>query len=103
MIRNYEHAADLMDEYLRINPTKGSAWMTMAYYDAKLGRFTQAESALKRAETVGASTIEDQFTKAQTLAALGRKSEAKTLLTQCEARRLSSTEVQLALDLKDLH
>ena len=102
MLENYGKAAEVMGEFLRTNPKKGSAWMKMAFYEAKLGRRAEAEAALQKAEAAGASSVQDQFTRAQTLAVLGRKAEATGVLAECVRRGLSRVEIQLALDLKDI-
>ncbi|MGO9261514.1 MAG: protein kinase domain-containing protein [Bryobacteraceae bacterium] len=102
VIENYAKAADVLSERLKTNPKRGFAWMTLAFYDAKLGRHEQAEADLKTAEEHGATDVESQFTKAQALALLGRKEEALRLVLSCIDQGLSVVEVQLALDLKDL-
>lgn len=102
MLENYEKAAEVLGAVLRTNPTRGSAWMTMAFYESKLGRRAEAEAALEKAEAAGASSLQNQFTKAQTLAVLGRKAEAADVLAECVRRGLSRVEIQLALDLKDI-
>ena len=102
MLENYGKAAGVMGEVLRTNPKKGSAWMTMAFYEAKLGRRAEAEAALLKAEAAGASSLQDQFSRAQTLAVLGRKAEAMDVLAKCVRGGLSRVEIELALDLKDI-
>jgi tetratricopeptide (TPR) repeat protein len=102
MLENYGKAAEVMREVLRTNPNKGSAWMTMAFYEAKLGRRVEAEVALRKAEAAGASSLQNQFVRAQTLAVLGRKAEATSVLAECVRRGLSRLEIELALDLKDI-
>jgi tetratricopeptide (TPR) repeat protein/tRNA A-37 threonylcarbamoyl transferase component Bud32 len=102
MLENYAKAADVLGDLLRTNSKRGSAWMTMAFYQAKLGNKVGAENALKSAESNGASSVQAQFTKAQALALLGRKAEAITVLADCVRRGLSPVEIQLALDLKDI-
>lgn len=102
MLENYAQAANILGELLRTNPKKGSSWMTMAFYQAKLEHGADAEEALKKAEEAGASSVQDQFTRAQTLAVLGRKSEAIDVLLTCVRRGLSQVEIGLALDLKDI-
>jgi tetratricopeptide (TPR) repeat protein len=102
MLENYAQAAGILGELLRTNANKGSSWMTMAFYQAKLGHGAEAEAALKKAEEAGASSVQDQFTRAQTLAVLGRKPEAIDVLADCVRRGLSQVEIKLALDLKEI-
>jgi hypothetical protein len=75
--------------------------MTLAFYEAKLGHRAEAETDMGMAESKGAANVQSQFTKAQALAALGRKAEAIDL-DSCVRRGLSQVEVQLALDLKEI-
>jgi eukaryotic-like serine/threonine-protein kinase len=102
MLENYDKAAGVLSERLKINPNNGPGWMTLAFYQAKLGRRAETEDDLKRAETAGAADLQSQFTKAQALAVLGRKEEAIKILVSCVRRGLSPVEVQLALDLKEI-
>ena len=76
--------------------------MTLAFYEAKLGHNKEAEAALKNAETRGAADVESQFMKSQALALLGRKEDALKLVLECVAKGLSTMEVQLAIDLKEI-
>ena len=76
--------------------------MTLAFYDAKVGKASEAAADIKHAEINGASDVESQFMKVQTLFVLGRREEALTLLLTCMDKGLSPLEVELALDLKDL-
>jgi tetratricopeptide (TPR) repeat protein len=98
---NYAKAAQVLSESLRINPRRGARWMTLALYDAKLGRRTQAEANLREAESRGATDVQAQFTKAQVLAVLGRREEAMELVLACMDKGLSILEVELAVDLKE--
>lgn len=99
---NYAKAADLLSESLRTNPRLGSAWMTLAFYEAKLGHRAQAEADLKTAEARGAADLYSQFTKAQIMALLGHKEEALQLVLDCIDKGLSEVDVALALDLKEV-
>lgn len=100
MLENYVRAAEIVAERLRTNPTKGTSWMTMAFYQAKTGHAAEAEAALRKADAAGASSVQDQFTRAQALAVLGHMSEAMSVLAECVRRGLSRVEIELALDLK---
>jgi tetratricopeptide (TPR) repeat protein/tRNA A-37 threonylcarbamoyl transferase component Bud32 len=102
MLDNYAKAAGVLGELLHTNPKPGSGWMTMAFYQAKLGHGREAEAALRKAEEAGASSVQDQFVRAQTLAVLGRKAEAIEVLSDCVRRGLSQVEIGLALDLKEI-
>jgi serine/threonine protein kinase/Flp pilus assembly protein TadD len=99
---NYARAAELLSEVLHGNPRRGSDWMDLAFYEAKLGKRLEAESYLKNAESRGAAELYSQFKKAQVLALLGRKQEALGLVLECIDKGLSKVEVDLALDLKEV-
>lgn len=101
-IENYATAAKVLSEELHTNPARGSSWMTLGLYEAKLGHRTEAEAALKTAEARGANDVESQFTKAQVLAVLGRRQEALELMLSCMDKGLSTVEVELAVDLNEL-
>lgn len=99
---NYAKAAHLLSDSLRDNPRSGPAWMTLAFYHAKIGNTTGAVSDMENAEHRGANDVQSQFMKVQTLAVLGKKEDATKLLLACMDRGLSPTDVNLALDLKDI-
>jgi tetratricopeptide (TPR) repeat protein len=99
---SYGKAAAILSDALRINPQQGAAWMTLAFYEAKLGRRTQALADLKTAEERGAADVESQFTKAQVLAVLGEKERALQLVLSCMDKGLAKVEVDLALDLGEI-
>ncbi len=99
LLESYGEAANLAGEALRTNPLRGSGWMTLAFYQAKLGRRAEAEQSMKEAESRGASDLQSQFKKSQVLALLGRKDEAVLAVLECMNRGLSKVEVDLALDL----
>ena len=98
---SYGKAAETLSEALHVNPKPGANWATLAFYHAKLGRRADAESDLKAADERGLDQ-RAQFTKAQTLAVLGRKEEALDLVLKCLDQGLSPVDVDLALDLKEL-
>jgi tetratricopeptide (TPR) repeat protein len=89
VMESYAKAAEVLSERLKTNPKRGFSWMTLAFYEAKLGRREQAESDLKTAEARGAADVESQFTKVQALALLGRREEALQLVLSCIDRGLS--------------
>ena len=102
VLPNYEQAARLLGEQLIANPNDGTGWMTMAFYQAKLSRRSAALESLRRAGDLKTMDVESQFVKAQALELLGRKDEALRLVLSCLDRGLSTVEVELALDLKQL-
>jgi tetratricopeptide (TPR) repeat protein len=99
---NYAKAARLLSEQLQDNPHSGPTWMTLAFYHAKIGAAASATTDIENAERRGATDVESQFMKVQTLALLGKKEEATKLLLACMDRGLAPVEVDLALDLKDI-
>ena len=99
---SYQKAAELLGGALAINPKPGASWMNLAFYQAKLGLRAEAEKSLQNAELRGASDVPAQFKKAQVLAVLGKKDEALQQVLDCLAKGLSHTEVDLALDLKEV-
>jgi tetratricopeptide (TPR) repeat protein len=96
---SYGRAADLLADSIKRNPTRGSAWMTLAFYQAKLGRREEAEKALEEAEKRGSEDVQSQFKKAQVMELLGRNEEALRLVLDCMDKGLARVEVDLALDL----
>ncbi len=38
VLENYSEAARIVSENLKINPRPGDQWMTLAFYEAKLGK-----------------------------------------------------------------
>jgi eukaryotic-like serine/threonine-protein kinase len=99
---SYTKAAHIVVESLKINPKRGESWMTLALYQAKLGRRAEAESALRSADALGASSIPGQLKKAQILALLGRRDDALNLLVDLLGKGLSTEDVDLAADLSEL-
>ena len=102
MAQSYARAAEVLANNLKTNPRRGADWMTLAFYEAKVGRQLQAESDIRTAEERGAASVESQFMKAQTLAVLGRKKDALRLVLTCLDRGLSTVEVEYALDLNEI-
>ena len=99
---SYTKAANLLAQVLKNNPRSGPSWMTLAFYHAKIGDAASAATDMATAESRGATDVESQFMKVQTLAVLGKKEDATKLLLVCMNRGLSPAEVNLALDLKDI-
>ncbi len=98
---NYAKAAEILSESLKVNPKPGANWVTLSFYHAKLGRKSDAEADLKAADQRGLEQ-RGQFTKAQTLAVLGRQQEALDLVLKLIDQGLSTVDVDLALDLKQV-
>ncbi len=98
---NYAKAAEILSESLKVNPAPSANWITLAFYHAKLGRTVDSETDLKVADHRGLDQ-RGQFTKAQTLAVLGRQQEALDLILKLIDQGLSTVDVDLALDLKQV-
>lgn len=92
----------LIAQGLKINPKRGESWMISAYYQAKLGRQDMALSALRQADSLGASNIPSQLKKVQTLVLVGRSDEALPLLIALRQKGLSQEDVDMAIDLREL-
>ena len=99
---SYGRAAELLTSQLNTNPRDGFGWANMAFYDAKLGNRQKAETDMDNARAHGASDVASRFMFVQALDVLGRKKEALDLLLWCMDKGLSPTDVDLAVDLKDL-
>jgi Tfp pilus assembly protein PilF len=102
MRESYTKAANLLQGILNDNPNRGPLWMTLAFYEAKIGDYASAETDIQNAEQRGADDVNSQFMKVQVLALLGKKEEATELLLACMKRGLSPVEVDLAIDLKGI-
>ena len=99
---SYAKAAELLSESLRTNPRRAALWMTLAFYNAKLGRRAAAEEAIRNSEERGAPDLKSKFEKAEALALLGRREEALRLVLDCMDNGLSPVDVDLAVDLKEI-
>jgi tetratricopeptide (TPR) repeat protein len=100
-IESYAKAAEILSDTVRVNSKSGTNWATLSFYHAKLRRKSDAEADLKAADQRGLDQ-RGQFTKAQTLAVLGRKQEALDLVLKLIDHGLSTLDVDLALDLKQV-
>ncbi len=98
----FTQAATLLAHELEINSRAGSNWMTLSFYHAKMGDFQQAQKDIEAAETRGATDIESQLTKAQTVAVMGRREDALRLVLNCLDRGIAPANIELAVDLKDV-
>jgi len=100
---SYKTAAETLEASLAANPRPARDWLYLAFYQAKLGRRAEAESALKTAaskeEPAG---VQAQLIEAQALALLGRKEEALRLVLDCLDHGISTVDIDLALDLKEV-
>jgi tetratricopeptide (TPR) repeat protein len=99
---SYTKAAEVTSNLLKTNPKVGSVWMNFAFYKAKLGHRAEAESAMLKAQELGSTDLHSQLIKAQALALVGKKGEALDLVLDCLKKGLSQTQVELALDLKEV-
>jgi serine/threonine protein kinase/tetratricopeptide (TPR) repeat protein len=98
-LEGYAKAAEILSDTIRVNPKPGTNWATLSFYHAKLGRKSEAD--LNAADQRGLDQ-RGQFAKAQTLAVLGRKQEALDLVLKLIDHGLSTLDVDLALDLKQV-
>jgi eukaryotic-like serine/threonine-protein kinase len=99
---SYQAAVRLMSSSLKTNPKNGFGWANLAFYHAKIGDSPAAESDIRNADANGATEVASRFMIVQALALMGKKKEALSLLLWCIDNGLSSDEVNMALDLKDL-
>jgi tetratricopeptide (TPR) repeat protein len=100
-MESYAKAAEILSDTVSVNPKPGTNWATLSFYHAKLGRKNDAEADLKTADQRGLDQ-RGLFTKAQTLAVLGRKQEALDLVLELIDHGLSTLDVDLALDLEQV-
>lgn len=100
-MESYRMAAERLTAALAVNPKPSANWALLSFYHAKLHLRDQAEADLKAAEERGLDQ-RAKFSKAQTLAVLGRKEEALNLVLSCIDQGLSPVDVDLALDLKEV-
>jgi tetratricopeptide (TPR) repeat protein len=101
-LQSYARGEQLIAASLETNPNRGDTWMLSAYYHAKLGHREPAVRALQQAEALGASSMQSQFKKVQTLALLGKTADALDLLVTLRQSGLSTQDVDLAIDLTEL-
>jgi tetratricopeptide (TPR) repeat protein/tRNA A-37 threonylcarbamoyl transferase component Bud32 len=101
-LESYGMAAEALSAALRTNPRPADSWLYLAFYHAKLGRKAEAEADLQTAGQKGGVSLQAQLVKAEALALLGRKEEALRLVLDCLDHGLSTVDVELALDLKEV-
>ena len=101
-MESYKMAAETLSASLQANPRPPGNWLYLAFYQAKLGHKAEAEAALKTAATKGPAGVQAQLVEAQALALLGRKEEALRLVLDCLDHGISTVDVDLALDLREV-
>ncbi len=99
---SYAKAAELVGKSLELNPNSSFRWMTLAFYEAKLAHRETAINDIRQSERHGTADVKIKFLKVQTLALLGNREEALSLLIECVKQGLAPVEVDLALDLASL-
>jgi serine/threonine protein kinase/tetratricopeptide (TPR) repeat protein len=99
---SYQKAAKFLGDALAANPRSGLRWMTLAFYHAKAGDAAMAAKDMVNAEKYGATDARSKFMRVQALAVLGRKQEALPLLLECIKQGITQSDVDLAIDLRDL-
>ena len=67
------------------HPENPQAWMTLAFYHAKVGDAAAAVADMANADKFGASDVKSRFMKVQALALLGKKEEALAHLEKASA------------------
>jgi tetratricopeptide (TPR) repeat protein/tRNA A-37 threonylcarbamoyl transferase component Bud32 len=98
----YQKAAAAAENHLRTDPTDGAFWMQLALYQVKSGSPQEALSLMKKAETLGASDMDSQLTKARVMELLGRRDDALAILKTCFLRGATDFQVASAPDLRSL-
>ena len=98
----YGRAAQVLSASLNVEPRDGFGWANLAFYEAKTGDPDSARKDIENAKAHGATDVASRFMIVQALEVMGKKSEALDLLLWCMDKGLSTSEVDLAVDLKDL-
>ena len=98
----YGRAAQLLSAVLEASPQDGFGWANLAYYHAKVGDRAGAETDMAKSRACEANDVASRFMIAQALDVLGRKAEALKTLLWCMDKGLSTADINLAVDLKDL-
>jgi tetratricopeptide (TPR) repeat protein/tRNA A-37 threonylcarbamoyl transferase component Bud32 len=101
-LESYRMAAETLGAVLSTNPRSPDSWLYLAFYHAKLGRKAEAESDLQTAAQKGGASLQAQLVKAEALALLGHHEVALRLVLDCLDHGLSTVDVELALDLKEV-
>ncbi len=101
--KNYAKAAEIMSDFVAMNPNSGPVWAVLAFYHAKTHEAVRAEADIRKANALLAEKdVESKFMIVQALAVLGKKEEALDLLGKCIDLGLAPIAVDLALDLGGL-
>jgi serine/threonine protein kinase/Tfp pilus assembly protein PilF len=98
----YERAASSVEQHLRTDPSDGPAWMQFALYQVKSGQQQNALSLIEKAESLGASDMDSQLSKARILESLGRREDALVTLKACFLRGATGFQVSSAPDMRSL-
>jgi serine/threonine protein kinase/tetratricopeptide (TPR) repeat protein len=101
-VESYKMAVQTASASVQTNPRPPGNWLYLAFYQAKLGHKAEAETALRTAVAKGPAGVQAQLAEAQALALLGRKEEALRLVLDCLDHGISTVDVELALDLKEV-
>jgi tetratricopeptide (TPR) repeat protein len=99
---SYRKAANLISSNLSVNPQNGYDWSNLAFYDAKIGNVAGVKVDIRNAELHGGKDVASRFMIAQALAVQGKKEDSLKILLWCMDNGLSSQDVDLAIDLRDL-
>jgi len=76
--------------------------MLLGLYQIKSGDLQNALSLISKAESLGASDIDSQLTKAQILEMLGRRDDALNILAACFRRGATRFQIEPVLDFQSL-
>lgn len=98
----YEKAASAVERHLRTDPSDGAAWMQFALYQVKSGKQQNALSLIEKAESLGASDMDSQLSKARILESLGRRNDALVTLKACFLKGATDFQISNAPDLRSL-
>jgi eukaryotic-like serine/threonine-protein kinase len=98
----YQKATEAVENHLRTDSSDGASWMQLALYQVKSGRPQDALSLVGKAETIGASDMDSQLTKARVLELLGRRDDALAVLKTCFLKGATDFQVSSAPDMRSL-
>lgn len=80
----YQRACDLADSALKVDPTAGSDWAQLAYYNGRVGNAQPASHALARAELLGDDDMYAQVYIALAYADMGDAAAAVQAISRAE-------------------
>jgi len=98
----YLRAKKEAERNLQTNASDGPTWMLLGLYQIKSGDLQNALSLISKAESLGASDIDSQLTKAQILEMLGRRDDALNILAACFRRGATRFQIEPVLDFQSL-